>query len=110
MYKRQAISYILPEVRDAPLRLDVPVNLLGDGRRIGTVSPFEFATPEIIEQVVSHLLASRGGREIYNALLYVVDREVRISRDVVDSLYKSIIKNELGLPVEYDRGMRRFFR
>lgn len=104
-----AISYLLPEAGDAPLRLDVPVNLLGDERKIGSVSPFEFAEPKLIEQVISHLLASRGGREVYNALLYIADREVRISRDVVDSVYKSILRDELGLPVEYERGMRRFF-
>jgi len=89
--------------------LDVPVSLLGDDRRIGTVSPFEFASPLSIERIISHFLASRGGREVYNALLYVVDRQVRMSRNVVDSLYKSIICEELGLPIEYERGMRRFF-
>lgn len=103
------MSYILPVVGDSPLRLDVPVSLLGDDRRIGTVSPFEFASPLSIERIISHFLASRGGREVYNALLYVVDRQVRMSRNVVDSLYKSIICEELGLPIEYERGMRRFF-
>lgn len=103
------MSYVLPEVGDAPLRLDVPVSLLDDDRIISTVSPFEFADPIPIEKVISHFLASRGGREVYNALLYVVDKQVRMSRDVVDSLYRSIICEELGLPIEYERGMRRFF-
>lgn len=103
------MSYILPEVGDAPLRLDVPVSLLDDDRRIGTVSPFEFANPISIEEVISQFLASRGGREVYNALLYIVDKHVRMSRNVVDSIYKSIIGEELGLPIEYERGMRRFF-
>lgn len=104
-----AVSYVLPEVGDAPLRLDVPVNLLGDTREIGTVSPFEFADPLLLEEVISCFLGSRGGREVYNALLYIVDKEVRMSARVVDSLYKSIICEELGFPVEYERGMRRFF-
>jgi hypothetical protein len=103
------MSYILPERGDSALRLDVPVNLLGDERKIGNVSPFEFADPKLIKHVISHLLASRGGKEVYNALLYVADREVRITRDTVDTVYKSIIQKELGIPVEYERGMRRFF-
>lgn len=103
------MSYILPEAGDVPLRVDVPVSLLEDDRKIGTVSPFEFGDPITIEKVISHFLAGRGGREVYNALLYVVDRQVRMSRDVVDSLYRSIICEELGLPIEYERGMRRFF-
>jgi len=104
-----AMCYVLPEVGDAPLRLDVPVNLLDDTREIGTVSPFEFADPLLLEKVISYFLGSRGGREVYNALLYIVDKEVRMSARVVDSLYKSIICEELGFPVEYERGMRRFF-
>ncbi len=103
------MSYVIPEAGDIPLRLDVPVNLLEDDRRIGTVSPFEFGDPTTIEKVISHFLAGRGGRGIYNALLYVVDRQVRMSKDVVDSLYRSIICEELGLLIEYERGMRRFF-
>ena len=103
------MSYILPEAGDAPLRLDVPVSLLDDDRKIGTVSPFEFANPISIEKVISHFLASRGGKEVYNALLYVVDRQVRMTKDIVDSLYRSIICEELGFPIEYERGMRRFF-
>ena len=104
------MSYILPEAGDAPLRLDVPVSLLGNDKKIGTVSPFEFADPITIEKVISHFLAGRGGREVYNALLYVVDKQVRMSRNVVDSTYRSIICEELGLPVEYERGMRRFYK
>jgi len=49
-----------------------------------------------------------GGRDVYNALLYIVDREVRLGVKTVDTVYKSVLGKELGFPIEYDRSTRRF--
>ena len=45
---------------------------------------------------------------MYNALLYVVDKEVRLSARAVDTVYKSVLGRELGVSIEYDRSTRRF--
>jgi len=102
--------HMIPKVGEQPLRIDVPVNCLGLEDRIADVPLFEFADPEIIEGVLSQLLVDRGGRDVYNALLYVVDRKVKLSPHVVDTVYKSILSSELNMPIEYDRSTRRFYR
>ena len=101
--------HIIPETGEQPLRIDVPVNCLGMNDRILDVSPFRFADSHVIEDLISQLIADHGGRDVYNALLYVVDREVRLSPNVVDKVYKSILGSELKIPIEYDRSTRRFY-
>ena len=49
-----------------------------------------------------------GGREVYNALLYIVDTEVRLSNKAVDTVYKSVLGKEMGVTLDYDRSSRRF--
>ena len=34
---------------------------------------------------------------MYNALLYIVDREVRLGGKAVDTVYKSVLGKEMGL-------------
>ena len=101
--------HLIPEIGEQPLRIDVPVNCLGMKDRILDVLSFRFADSYIIEDLISQLIADRGGREVYNALLYVVDKEVRLSSNVVDKVYKSILGSELKIPIEYDRSTRRFY-
>ena len=101
--------HLIPEIGEQPLRIDVPVNCLGMKDRILDVLSFRFADSYIIEDLISQLIADRGGRDVYNALLYVVDKEVRLSSNVVDKVYKSILGSELKIPIEYDRSTRRFY-
>lgn len=101
--------HLIPETGEQPLRIDVPANCLGINDRILDVSPFRFADPSVVEDVIKQLLADWGGRDVYNALLYVVDREVRLSPNVVDKVYRSILGSELEIPLEYDRSSRRFY-
>lgn len=105
-----ASTYLLPEKGEAPMRIDIPCNQLGTKERIRDISPSRFGDHEKMEPVISAVLASRGGRDVYNALLYVVDREVRMRKDTVDTVYKSVLGDELGEVIEYDRGTRRFYR
>ena len=105
-----AMFHVIPEAGEQPLRIDVPVNCLGLNERIHDISPFRFADSQVVEGVLKQLLADRGGRDVYNALLYVVDREVKLSPNVVDTVYKSILGSELKIPIEYDRSTRRFYR
>lgn len=100
--------HIIPRKDAQPLRIDVPAYSLGIKKQILNVKPFEFIQPEKIKNVVQQLISDFGGRDVYNALLYVVDREVRLGIKTVDGVYKSVLTEELGFPIEYDRSTRRF--
>ncbi|GHO79959.1 hypothetical protein KSD_77300 [Ktedonobacter sp. SOSP1-85] len=58
--------------------------------------------------VVSYLLGEYGGLSVYNAALYVVDREVRLHSATVDQVYLPVLRRQLGYPIQYDRSTRRF--
>ena len=65
--------------------------------------PYTMALP-----IVQHLQHGYGGLSVYNAALYVVDREVRLHAQTVDHVYLPILRHKLGYPVQYDRSTRRF--
>ncbi len=69
------------------------------------VLPCEAALP-----LVRRLLGDYGGASVYNAALYVVDREVRLHAETVDRVYLSVLRRQLDVPVQYDRSTRRFAR
>ena len=60
--------------------------------------------------LVRRLLGDYGGASVYNAALYVVDREVRLHAETVDRVYLSVLRRQLDVPVQYDRSTRRFAR
>ena len=104
-----AMFHMIPDIDEQPIRIDVPASCLGMNDRMLDVSPFRFIDSDIVVNLLKQLLADRGGRDVYNALLYVVDREVRLSRNTVDTIYKSILGRELNMSIEYDRSTRRFY-
>jgi prepilin-type processing-associated H-X9-DG protein len=67
--------------------------------------PYTTALP-IVQLLRSHY----GGPSVYNAALYVVDKEVRLHAETVDHVYLPILRRQLGYPVQYDRSTRRFIR
>ena len=101
--------HFIPSKYEQPLRIDIPANCLGLRDKIQDVSPFRFIDPTVVEPVVQQLAVDWGGTDVYNALLYVVDREVRLERAVVDKVYRSVLGRELDVPILYDRSTRRFF-
>jgi hypothetical protein len=94
---------------DDPLRIDVPACQLGDGACLCDVdgAPFERGT-EGVRPVLDILAADYGGLEVYNALLYSVDREVRLKRDIVTEVYLPLIEDLTGREVRPNRSERRF--
>jgi hypothetical protein len=100
--------HMVPNVNTQPLRIDLPACNIGVKKKIKDVTPFEFVKPELVNEVVQQITIDFGGRDVYNALLYIVDREVRLGSKTVDTVYKSILGSELGFPLEYDRATRRF--
>ncbi len=103
-----AMFHIIPKADAQPLRIDIPACSLGISKKITDVRPFEFIPPEKVAEVVQQITSDFGGRDVYNALLYIVDHEVRLGVKTVDTVYKSVLGKELGFPVEYDRSTRRF--
>jgi hypothetical protein len=100
--------HIIPKANAQPLRIDIPASRLGIRKKITNVRPFEFIEPSIVSDVAKQITSDFGGRNVYNALLYIVDREVRLGIKTVDTVYKSVLGKELGFPIEYDRSTRRF--
>lgn len=94
---------------DEVLRIDALASAFGrDDLRLlefaHTLIPHTAALP-----IVKYLLSDYGGRSVYNAALYVVDQEVRLHTETVDQVYLSVLRSELGYPIQYDRSTRRFF-
>ncbi|CAG0976740.1 hypothetical protein ANRL3_01859 [Anaerolineae bacterium] len=130
-FAKQPEAVVLDKVKDAPaiasffvrladyddaLRIDVPAACLGRRETIGDIetdTEILLDTPTDLERVAAILeilQADYGGLQVYNALLYSVDREVRLRQEMMDEVYFSLIQNTLGGDVELrlDRSERRF--
>ena len=103
-----AMTHIIPSLGEQPLRIDVPAECVGLKEKLSDVDPYRFLDNHVLDNVISHVLFCYGGRDVYNALLYVVDKEVRLGEEIVDTVYKQVLADELGIPIEYDRSSRRF--
>jgi hypothetical protein len=100
--------HMIPKAYAQPMRIDIPASCLGYANKIMEVEPFDFVEPEAVTSIVSQLVSDFGGRDVYNALLYIVDREVRLGGKAVDTVYKSVLGKEMGVTLDYDRSSRRF--
>ncbi len=108
---RMAPAIAAFHVRLAPgedtLRVDVPASLLNLPDRIEDFYA-RVIEPEWIHKMLRILVDGHGGHQVYNAALYVADKEVRLSREAVDGPYLSILRSLTGQRLEYDRSTRRF--
>lgn len=101
---------------DDALRIDLPASCIGRVEKIGDIESGEeilLKTRQDLDRVaeiLEILLSDYGGGQVYNALLYSVDREVRLRQEIMDEVYLSLIQNMLGSDVEIrlDRSERRF--
>ena len=100
--------HLLAKEHYQPLRVDIPACFLGLNYNIANSPHLDFVDPELVSNVTRQVASDFGGRDVYNALLYVVDKEVRLSGKIVDTIYKSVLAEELGVPMNYDRSSRRF--
>ncbi len=108
----------LAEFDDA-LRIDVPATCLGRGETIGDIetdAEILLDAPDDVKRVTTLLellQADYGGLEVYNALLYSVDREVRLRQVIMDEVYIPVIESGLregdsNIELRLDRSERRF--
>jgi hypothetical protein len=93
---------------DDAVRVDVPAFCLNDQRRLGDVKGAVLPPNHPLLHDILRLLASDyGGLEVYNALLYAADREVRLERRTMHEVYLNLIQHELGCEIRLDRSDRR---
>lgn len=102
----------LAELDDA-LRIDVPAHQCGVDATLSEVAghlggAVVSGGVAAVASTLELLRADYGGLAVYNALLYSVDREVRLSRNTVADVYLPVIEQMLGVRVRLDRGERRF--
>jgi len=93
---------------DDALRIDVPASCLGRAEKIGEVEKEQVLIHSAVHPILELLLTDYGGLEVYNSLLYSVDREVRLKQDIMDQVYHSVIQDMLGIEMPLDRSERRF--
>ena len=100
--------YLRLQAGEEPLRVDVPAVMLG--LRQSTIDFYlRWARPDDVLPALRTIVASYGGATVYNAAVYVADRLVRLSNQMVDGPYLSVIRQNLGQYVQYNRSQRRFF-
>lgn len=90
-----------------PLRIDVPAFCIGRTERLGDLDEQLLDCPSIAP-IVNLLMDDYGGVEVYNALAYVVDREVRLSKQKMYDIYLPMVADMLGEEIRLDRSERRF--
>lgn len=92
---------------DDVLKVEVPASCLGRRERIGHVDA-ELIEAEAIRPVIQLLASDYGGLQVYNALLYVTDLEVRLSKEKMYNIYLPMVAEVLGEELRIDRSERRF--
>jgi hypothetical protein len=92
---------------DDCIRVDVPAYALGSEDTLLDLSS-GVGPIEPIEPILRLLQASYGGPSVYNAPLYAVDKQVRLSNDVVDGAFLSILRSVVQPDIRYNRSARRF--
>lgn len=93
---------------DDALRVDVPASCLGRSDTIASVEREQLLAPQLVAPILDVLAADYGGLEVYNALLYSVDREVRLHQEKMDEVYFNLIRETLQVDLRLDRSERRF--
>lgn len=91
------------------LRVDLPASALGFPER-ALEAECEFIQTDPILPVVKYLRATHGGPNVYNALLYIVDKEVRLHQKTVTGAYMAILRDITGEQIVLDRSKRRFMK
>jgi len=109
MHLRNAPSIVTFFMRlnkgEPTIRVDVPGYVIGVNKSI--ISDPEFIDPEQVYPILNIVINGYGGNNVHNALLYTVDRLVRLKKSTVDKVYIEILRNITGETIEFDRSYRR---
>jgi hypothetical protein len=94
---------------DDAVRVDLPASAVGCEVCLGEVSgEILDLSRHDLRPILQVLAADYGGLEVYNALLYSADREVRLERQMMNEVYLKLIGRELECEIRLDRSERRF--
>ena len=98
--------HVLLDKRDTPIRVDAPSWVFS---RDTTISDFAGGRDLQVNLnwIVSLLMKGYGGLKDYNIWLKRVDEKVRLTNEVMDSIYSSVLEKELDLTIIHSRGYRR---
>lgn len=99
--------FVRLEDMDDALKIEVPACCLGRTERIGDIE-WDLLQAEDVVSVAELLSSDYGGLQVYNALLYVTDLEVRLSKDKMYNIYLPMVAEVLGEELRIDRSERRF--
>lgn len=92
---------------DDALRIDLPASCVGRKERIADLE-VDLLDAETVVPVVQLLQSDYGGLQVYNALAYVTDLEVRLTKQKMYDIYLPMIAEVLGEEIRIDRSERRF--
>jgi hypothetical protein len=95
---------------DDALRVDVLAPCIGCNERIGEIDNpgFRLLDANKVNSIIEMLLSDYGGVQVYNALAYVTDLEVRLTKQKMYEIYLPMIAETLGEEIRIDRSERRF--
>jgi hypothetical protein len=93
---------------DTALRIDAPATAIGCDLRLADIKGRVVGSDWDVRPLVTTLMADYGGLDVYNALLYSVDREVRLRRSMLRDVYLPLIGASIGQELRLDRSQRRF--
>lgn len=93
---------------DDAMRIDIPAYCVECDDRLADLDAQVLDPRYDIAPIIRLLQADYGGFEVYNALLYGVDREVRLNRTMMSEVYLRLIAELTGCEVRLDRSDRRF--
>ena len=98
--------HVLLDRRDTPVRIDTPS---WNFNRETTISELVGGRDVLlnVNAIVSLLLKGYGGLKDYNIWLKRVDEKVRLSNNVVDTIYSSALEKHLDFTIIHTRGYRR---
>ena len=92
---------------DDALRIDVPGPCVGEQRRIGDLD-YDMIPADKALPVVEWLRSDYGGIQVYNALAYAADVEVRLTKQKMYDIYLPLVREILGEEIRINRSERRF--
>jgi len=98
--------HVLLDHRDTPVRVDTPSWTFN---RDTTIAEFIGGREVLVNVnfIVSLLLKGYGGLKDYNIWLKRVDERVRLTNEIVDTIYSSALEKHLDFTIIHSRGYRR---
>jgi len=101
--------HLLFDIRDTPLRIDVPSWFFGSENTLRTFMETQFreGAKDRAEKLIRMLKPGYAGLMDYNVWLKRADEQVKLQDKDMDNLYERVLEKELGLTLIHTRGYRR---